>query len=112
MVLTRRLEIIFYYFSGWWVALYVKTAIRQSIYVVYYPLEGIDVSNGIIGVRGMVFNGTFNNISVTSWRSVLLVEQIGLPAENHRPVPSHSQTLSHNIDSSLNGSNFCYDVWK
>jgi hypothetical protein len=112
MVLTRRLEIIFYYFSGWWVALYVKTAIRQSIYVVYYPLEGIDVSNGIIGVRGMVFNGTFNNISVTSWRSVLLVEQIGLPAENHQPVPSHSQTLSHNIDSSLNGSNFCYDVWK
>jgi len=25
----------------------------------------------------MVFNGTFNNISVISWRSVLLVEESG-----------------------------------
>jgi len=28
------------------------------------------------GVRVMVFNATFNNISVISWRSVLLVEKI------------------------------------
>jgi len=28
----------------------------------------------------MVFNATFNNISVISWQSVLLVEEIG---ENH-----------------------------
>jgi len=27
---------------------------------------------------------TFNNISVTSWRSVLLVEETGVPGENHR----------------------------
>jgi hypothetical protein len=33
----------------------------------------------------MVFNTTFNNISVTSWRSVLLVEETGGPRENHRP---------------------------
>jgi len=31
----------------------------------------------------MVFNATFNNISVISWRSVLLVEEIGGPGENH-----------------------------
>jgi len=37
----------------------------------------------------MVFNATFNNISVISWRSVLLVEQTGGPGENHRPVASH-----------------------
>jgi hypothetical protein len=37
----------------------------------------------------MVFNATFNNISVISWRSVLLVEKIGGPGENHRPVASH-----------------------
>jgi len=37
----------------------------------------------------MVFNATFNNISVILWRSVLLVEQIGVPGENHRPVASH-----------------------
>jgi len=34
----------------------------------------------------MVFNATFNNISVISWRSVLLVEETGVPRENHRPV--------------------------
>jgi hypothetical protein len=34
----------------------------------------------------MAFNATFNNIPVTSWRSVLLVKEIGVPGENHRPV--------------------------
>ena len=33
----------------------------------------------------MVFNATFNNISVISWQSVLSVEKTGLPGENHRP---------------------------
>jgi hypothetical protein len=32
---------------------------------------------------GMVFNSTFNNISVISWWSVLLVEETGVPGENH-----------------------------
>ena len=36
----------------------------------------------------MVFNATFKNVSVISWRSVLLVEETRLPGENHR------QTLS------------------
>jgi len=36
-----------------------------------------------IGVRVMVFNATFNNISVISW-SVLLMEETGVPGENHR----------------------------
>ena len=48
----------------------------------------------------MVFNATFNNISVISWRSVLLVEETGGPGENHRPGASHCQTLSHNVVSS------------
>jgi hypothetical protein len=34
----------------------------------------------------MVFNATFNNISVILWRSVLLVEESGVPKENHRPA--------------------------
>ena len=38
----------------------------------------------------MVFNATFNDISVISCRSVLLEEETGVPGENHRPVPSHS----------------------
>ena len=45
----------------------------------------------------MVLNATFNNISVTSLSSVLLVEKIGVPRENYRPVESHSQALSHSV---------------
>jgi hypothetical protein len=33
----------------------------------------------------MVFDTTFNNISAISWLSVLLVEETGVPRENHRP---------------------------
>ena len=45
----------------------------------------------------MVFNATFNNISVISWRLILLVKEIG---ENPRSVVSHWQTLSYNVVSS------------
>ena len=48
----------------------------------------------------MVINATFNNISVISWWSVLLVEETGVPGENYRPVTSHWQTLSRNVVSS------------
>jgi hypothetical protein len=43
-----------------------------------------------LGLWFMVFNATFNNISVISWQSVLLVEETG---ENHRPAASHCQTF-------------------
>ena len=39
----------------------------------------------------MMYNATFNNISVISWRSVLLVEETGVDEENHRPASSHRQ---------------------
>jgi len=45
----------------------------------------------------MLFNAAFNNISVISWLSVLLVEETEGPEENHWPVASCWQTLSHNI---------------
>ena len=48
----------------------------------------------------MVFNATFNNISVISWRSVLLVEETRVPGENHRLAASYWQALSHNVVSS------------
>jgi hypothetical protein len=34
----------------------------------------------------MMFNATFNNISVILWWSILLVEETG---ENNRPAASH-----------------------
>ena len=48
----------------------------------------------------MVFNATFHNISVISWRSILLVEETGVLWENHRPAASHWQTLRHYVVSS------------
>jgi len=63
----------------------------------------------------MVFNATFNNISVISWQSVLLVGEKGVPGENHRPVANYWQTLSHNVVSSTpcheRGSNSQHSWW-
>ena len=42
----------------------------------------------------MVFNATFNNFSVISGRSVLLVEETEVPGENHRPLKQKDTTLS------------------
>ena len=42
-------------------------------------------------------NANFNNISVISWWSVLLMEETGVPGENHRPTASQRQILSHNV---------------
>jgi hypothetical protein len=42
-----------------------------------------------ITVRVMKLNATFNNISViSSWQSVLLVEETEVPGENHQSVTS------------------------
>jgi len=41
------------------------------------------------GVRAMVFNATFNNISVILLQSFLLVEETGVPGENHQVTASH-----------------------
>jgi hypothetical protein len=38
-----------------------------------------------IWVMVMVFHATFNNISVISWWSVLLMKEAEEPGENHRP---------------------------
>jgi hypothetical protein len=35
------------------------------------------------------FHATFNNISAISWRAVLVVEEAGVPGENHRPWASN-----------------------
>jgi hypothetical protein len=47
----------------------------------------------IVLLQIMVFNATFNNISVISWRSVLLMGETGVPGENHRTAASHPTNI-------------------
>jgi len=49
----------------------------------------IDIAHVTKKIWLMVIHATFKNISVISWLSVLLVEETGVPRENHRPVASH-----------------------
>jgi hypothetical protein len=37
----------------------------------------------------LICNATFSNISAISWRPVLVVEEAGVPGENHRPWVSN-----------------------
>ena len=42
----------------------------------------------------LVLNATFRNISAISWRPVLVMEEAGVPGENHRPWANNWETLS------------------
>jgi hypothetical protein len=64
---------------------------------IYYTKHHCLKLHEILGFGFVVFNATFNNISVISWRSVVLVEDTWVPGENHRPLASHWQTFSHNV---------------
>jgi hypothetical protein len=46
----------------------------------------------LVRVRAMVFNATLNNISAIFWRSVLFVEETGVPGEN---LPLVTDILYH-----------------
>jgi hypothetical protein len=59
-------------------------SMNKNTFTVFIIIS-LKTNNGL-EVRIMVLNATFHNISIISWRSVLLVEETG---ENHRPVASH-----------------------
>jgi hypothetical protein len=44
-----------------------------------------DILVKLVDLIFIVFNSTFSNISAISWRPVLVVEEAGIPGENHRP---------------------------
>jgi hypothetical protein len=48
----------------------------------------------------LMFNVTFNNLTVISLQLILFVEETGVHGETHRPDANHWQTLSHNVGSS------------
>ena len=68
-----------------------------QVFVMLLKIRELELGFSVLCVCLMVFNTIFNNISAISWRSVLLVEETGGSGENHRPVASHWQTLSHNV---------------
>ena len=75
-----------------------RTLNKVPIYVIfnlYNQTSAYAKQKSLFGF--MVFNATFTNISVISWRSVLLMEETG---ENHWAVVSNRQTLSHKVVSS------------
>jgi hypothetical protein len=61
----------------------------------------------MVKVRVIVFNATFNNMSVISRQSVLLVEETGVPREKHQPSLSDFTTWCayfscHGFETNLN----------
>jgi hypothetical protein len=49
----------------------------------------ITMTDNVLIDSFLVFNATFSNISAISWRPVLVVEEAGVPGENHRPWASN-----------------------
>ena len=54
-----------------------------------HKLSILTDKNTCTRIRVMVFNTTFNNISVILWQSVLLAEEAGVPGENNKTTASH-----------------------
>ena len=76
--------------------LYLSNKIKCDIFSVFY----VNFSRkwpGLVVFGFMMLNATFINISVIWWLSVLLVEETGVPWENHRPAASQWQTLLDNV---------------
>jgi len=69
-----------------------QTFISQSKWCRYKELTIKKTFNWLIDL--FVFNATFNNILAISWRPVLVVEEAGVPGENHQPWASNWQTSS------------------
>ena len=74
--IIKLIDLSLHRFYGW-ISIQVHTPLKK---ISYYSF-----SSGL-GIRDVVFNATFNNISVILWRSVLLMMETG---EHHRPVASH-----------------------
>ena len=84
----------------------------STLYSFFFILSDPPINkNGL-----MVFNATFNNISVILWLSVLLVEEIGVPGKNHRSIKKNpteskdeSEVLCYSSEPHLGYENL---IWK
>ena len=87
-------------------ASFIILVVVQVIDVNFILFYNIYVVVACLFIYLMVFEATFNNISVISWRSVLLVGEIGGPGENHRHV-YFSVTNLHSQRQSFTYVNCC-----
>ena len=77
--------------------IYFNTQFNQLYYA--FLLRYLVLHRYRVNVRVMVFNATFNNISVISWWLVILVEETRVPGEHHR-LSQVSDKLYLNVVSS------------
>ena len=66
----------------------MKTTNMNNMQQIRKHMINMLLSSVLYIMGGWVYS-TFNNITVISWRSVLLVEEMGVPGENHRAVTRH-----------------------
>jgi hypothetical protein len=97
--LVKSISLIYPWLMVNWIIFFFYFQIQNSDFLKLLPKK-CGEGKTIWWAWFMVFNATFNNISVNiSWQSVFLVEETEVLGENHRPVTSNWQTLSHNVVS-------------
>jgi len=76
-------------FSTYCTFIFRKLATNMVVFLYRGIYSDKPLSKYCLIVCLIVLKPTFNNSSVISWRSDLLVEETGVPGENHQPVASH-----------------------
>jgi len=60
---------------------------HSSEHVNYYTTDAVKFFSHTLLIYCV--SATFSNFSAISWRPVLVVEEAGVPGENHRPLASN-----------------------
>jgi hypothetical protein len=66
-----------------------QTYVVQNLKIIYQCVEHVYSYIYDLDIDFWCYNDTFSNISAISWRSVLVVEEVGVPGENLRPWTSN-----------------------